>query len=216
MSGNAPSVSFKGRLIRWLVTAIGMTLRYRVDDPEHVLDRANTRSCVFVFWHNRIFLMPHLFRRYWLKQHGRQRVAVLVSRSKDGAFLSDVLAAFQLQCVRGSTSRGGKAALRELTRLVNDGFDIGITPDGPRGPRYVLQPGCVNLAQLTGASIVPVSYGLSSKITFKSWDAFMVPLPFSRCTVRLGLPIQIRRDASDDETEQKRRELEITLRALGD
>lgn len=210
------SVSLRGRLIRWLVAVIGVTLRYRIDDPAGLLARPVTGSHVFVFWHNRIFLMPHLFRKYWLRRKGRDRVAVLVSRSKDGALLSDVLAAFRLRCVRGSSSRGGKAALRELTRLVEDGFDIGITPDGPRGPRYELQPGCVNLAQLTGAPIIPISYDLSRKITFNSWDAFMVPLPFSRCRVRLGEAVRVARDADDAEAETRRVELEQALRALGD
>ena len=89
--------------------------------------------------------------------------------------------------------------------------DIGITPDGPRGPKYTLQPGCVNLAQLTGATLIPISYDLSRKITLRSWDAFMIPLPFSRCTVHLGAPLKIPRDA---EVEPRRAEVETTLRQL--
>ena len=200
----------KGWLIRILVTTIGVTLRYRVDDPHGVLSATPDGSLIFIFWHNRIFLLPHLFRKYWVSR-GRTKVAVLISRSKDGQLLAEVLAAFRLRCVRGSSSRGGAEALRELTTLVREGFDIGITPDGPRGPKYTLQPGCVNLAQLTGATLIPISYDLSRKITLRSWDAFMIPLPFSRCTVHLGAPLKIPRDA---EVEPRRAEVETTLRQL--
>lgn len=202
-----------GWLVRGLVTLCGITLRYRLVDPHGVLDRSWPTPLVFVFWHNRIFLMPYLFRKYW-RPRGRTRVAVLVSRSKDGQQLADVLAAFRLRCVRGSSSRGGAEAVRELTRLVAEGFDIGITPDGPRGPRYVLQPGCVNLAQLTGAPLIPVSYELSRKHTLKSWDAFMIPWPFARCTVHLGAPVVVPRDADEQTSENKRLELERILQRL--
>lgn len=202
----------KGWLIRSLVTVIGITLRYRIVDPAGLLTRPAATPSIFVFWHNRIFLMPHLFRKYWVPR-GHERVAVLVSRSRDGQMLADVLAAFRLRCVRGSSSRGGSEALLELTRLVKEGFDIGITPDGPRGPRYVLQLGCINLAQLTGAAIIPVSYELTRKVTFKSWDAFMVPLPFGRCTVHIGQPLTVPREADAAGQEAARAAVEQTLNA---
>lgn len=200
----------RGWWIRWLVTGLGATVRYRIVDPHGVLALAGREPVIFVFWHNRIFLMPHLFRRYW-RQRGRDRVAVLISRSRDGQLLADVLAAFQLRCVRGSSSRGGAEALRELAQLVREGFDVGITPDGPRGPRYVLQPGCVRLAELTGAPIVPVGYRLSHKLTLRSWDAFQVPVPFARCEVRLGPPVRVAADSDEATRESKRREVESAL-----
>lgn len=200
----------KGRLIRILVTLIGVTLRYRMQDPHGVLAATPTGPLIFVFWHNRIFLMPHLFRKYW-RPRGRDRVAVLISRSKDGQLLAEALAAFGLRCVRGSSSRGGAEALREMTGLVQEGFDIGITPDGPRGPKYVLQPGCVILAQRTGVTIIPVSYDTNWKITLKSWDAFMIPVPFARCTIQIGAPLTVSPDA---DIETKRAEVEAALRNL--
>lgn len=200
-------------LLKLLVTVIGSTLRFRIDDAAGLLDNTPHQPLIFTFWHNRIFLMPHLFRKFWMPR-GHHNVAVLVSRSKDGQFLSDILASFKLRCVRGSSSRGGKEALLELTRLVQDGFDVGITPDGPRGPRYILQPGCIALAQLTGAPIVPLSYDVTNKITLKSWDAFMIPLPFSRCTVTVGKPLTVPRDADENVQEEKRVELENQLRGM--
>jgi lysophospholipid acyltransferase (LPLAT)-like uncharacterized protein len=203
-------------LLRGLITLIGGTMRYRVEDASALLDRMPPGSYIITFWHNRMFLMPHLFRKYW---HPRQhtRVAILVSASKDGETLARVLSRFGLVCVRGSTSRRGKGALLELTRLVQNGHDAGITPDGPRGPRFRVQSGVVDLAQLTQALILPVSYVVSRQITFKNaWDHFILPLPFGRCTLRIGQPISVPRDADDRLREDKRLELEQVLQRLSE
>jgi hypothetical protein len=157
--------------------------------------------------------MPYLFRKYWRKRR-RDRVAVLVSASKDGEKLARVLSKFNLICVRGSSSRRGKEALRELTHLVNEGHDAGITPDGPRGPKYHCHDGAISLAQLTQAPIIPVSYDLGHKITVNSWDGFMIPLPFTHATLRIGPPMIVPLDARDRQREQKRLELENVLKSL--
>ncbi|HVM60711.1 MAG TPA: lysophospholipid acyltransferase family protein [Verrucomicrobiae bacterium] len=203
-----------GWFLRVMVSLIGGTLRWRVEDPAGLLRDTPQRSCIFAFWHNRIFLLPYLFRKHW---HSRQRdrVAVLVSASKDGEFLTGVLDKFNLICVRGSSSRRGKQALREMTELVNLGYDAGITPDGPRGPKYVCQSGVISLAQLTQAPIIPVSWDVNWKWTVKSWDGFMVPLPFGRATLRIGAPMTVAAGLSDEEFEAKRLELEKALRAMG-
>ncbi len=204
-----------GWLLRILVGLIGATLRWRIEDPAGLLVNTPRDPMIFAFWHNRIFLMPYLFRKHWsTRQH--DRVAVLVSASKDGEKLARVLSRFDLICVRGSSSRRGNAALRELTRLVQEGYDAGITPDGPRGPKYVVQEGVISLAQLTQAPIIPVSYMLSRKITFNSWDNFMVPLPFSRALLRIGAPLTVSRDAEEPERENKRLELEGVLKSLSE
>jgi lysophospholipid acyltransferase (LPLAT)-like uncharacterized protein len=204
-----------GWVLRMLVSGIGGTLRWRVEDPSGVLKDTPERSCIFAFWHNRIFLLPYLFRKHW---HSRQRdrVAVLVSASKDGEFLTGVLEKFDLICVRGSSSRRGKQALREMTELVNLGYDAGITPDGPRGPKYVCQDGVISLAQLTQAPIIPVSWEVTRKVVVNSWDSFIVPLPFARATVRIGAPMMIPADASEELHEQKRVELEKVLKGMSE
>src|SRR5580658_961028 len=192
-----------GWVLRILVSGIGGTLRWRIEDPAGLLANTPERSCIFAFWHNRIFLLPYLFRKHW---HSRQRdrVAVLVSASKDGEFLTGVLDKFRLICVRGSSSRRGKQALREMAELVNLGYDAGITPDGPRGPKYRCQDGVIGLAQLTQAPIIPVSWDVTRKVVVKSWDQFMVPLPFARATLRIGAPMIIPANASEQLHEQKR------------
>jgi lysophospholipid acyltransferase (LPLAT)-like uncharacterized protein len=202
-----------GWLLRILVSCIGATLRWRIEDPSGLLARAVTEPMIFAFWHNRIFLMPYLFRKHWRRRQ-RDKVAVLVSASKDGEILARVLSKFDVICVRGSSSRRGKQALRELTRLVQEGYDAGITPDGPRGPKYQAQHGVISLAQLTGAPIMPVSYSLAWKITLRSWDAFMIPLPFSRATLQLGSPLTVPLDADERTREDKRLALENMLMSL--
>jgi hypothetical protein len=119
-----------------------------------------------------------------------------------------------VQPVRGSSSRRGPQALLELTTWSERGYDLAITPDGPRGPCYVVQEGIMSLAQLTGLPIMPVSYHLNWKIRVKSWDRFQVPLPFSRCDVFFEKPIRVPRGASDAEREGLRQQLERTLRAI--
>jgi hypothetical protein len=199
-----------GWLLRFLVMFIGGTLRWRIVDPAGLLANTPQRSIIFATWHNRLFLVPYLYQKHW---HGRLRdkVAVMVSASKDGEKLVRVLEKFDLICVRGSSSRRGKEALLEMTRYVNDGYDAGITPDGPRGPKYQVASGVISLAHLTGAPIVPFAWDAQWKIRLKSWDGFMIPLPFSRATLHIGAPVLVRRD---DDRENKRLELETILKSL--
>lgn len=114
--------------------------------------------------------------------------------------------------VRGSSSRRGALALRELRRLVAEGRDIAITPDGPRGPRYVLGPGVVHLAQTTGAPIMPVHARFSRAFRLKSWDGFNVPLPFSKVEVTISPMIHVPRDADAAAFERIRAHVEEVLR----
>jgi lysophospholipid acyltransferase (LPLAT)-like uncharacterized protein len=138
----------------------------------------------------------------------------MVSASKDGAFLAAILERFKVQPVRGSSSRRGPQALLELTTWAERGYDLAITPDGPRGPCYVVQEGIMSLARITGLPILPASYYLSWKYRPKSWDRFQIPLPFARCDIRVAKPIRVPRDVSDAEREKIRLELENTLKEL--
>ena len=211
---NSPALfSAAGWLLRILVPLIGSTIRWRIEDPSGLLVSLPERACIFAFWHNRIFLMPFLFRKHW-RTRCRERVAVLVSASKDGEKLAHVLSKFNLICVRGSSSRRGKEALRELARLVEEGYDVGITPDGPRGPKYHCHDGVISLSQLTQSPIIPVSYEVSRKIIVNSWDGFIVPLPFARAMLRIGSPITVPSTADGVAREQKRLELENVLSSL--
>jgi lysophospholipid acyltransferase (LPLAT)-like uncharacterized protein len=202
-----------GWLVRILISAVALTLRWRQEDPTGQFAAPTPHPMLIAFWHNRIFLLPHLYINRW-KSRCPRRIAALVSASTDGDKLAAILEQYGVICVRGSSSRRGREALREMTRLVLDGNDAAITPDGPRGPKYVVQPGVISLAQLTRAPIVPVSYTLSRKIVVNSWDNFMIPLPFARCLVRVGAPIWVPREADEPMRESKRIEVETALQTL--
>jgi lysophospholipid acyltransferase (LPLAT)-like uncharacterized protein len=154
---------------------------------------------------------------YWVFAHkktGTPGLVAMVSASKDGGFLSAIMECFGVQTVRGSSSRRGPQALLELTTWAERGFDLAITPDGPRGPCYVVQDGVMSLAQLTGLPIIPFTYNLGWKIRIKSWDRFQIPLPFSRCEMVYDGPIRVPRDATDAEREELRQRLESVLRSM--
>ncbi|MCW5551138.1 MAG: lysophospholipid acyltransferase family protein [Verrucomicrobiae bacterium] len=169
---------------------------------------------IFAIWHNRLALSLILYRRYVARRDRARRLVALVSASRDGGLLTRVLELFEVRPVRGSSSRRGAQALREMVTLGRAGHDLAITPDGPRGPRYVVQDGVISAAQLTGLTIVPVTYHLNWKLCLNSWDRFLIPLPFCRCDVITGLPIRVPREATPDEREAARKRLEAELRRI--
>jgi lysophospholipid acyltransferase (LPLAT)-like uncharacterized protein len=213
---NAPR--WHQRLAAWLVFAlirsVSATLRYRWHDRSGFYDQPPAGAAICCVWHNRLALCLEGYYRYVKKRNRTPGLAAMVSASKDGAFLAAILERFKAQPVRGSTSRRGPQALLELTSWAERGYDLAITPDGPRGPCYVVQEGIMSLAQLTGLPILPGSYHLSWKFRAKSWDRFQIPLPFSRCDVELAKPVHVPRDASDAEREALRQQLERTLREI--
>ena len=202
------------RLIFLLVRSVSATLRYRLRDCSGFYDAPPAGAAIYCVWHNRLALCLEVYYRYPKPRAGTPGMAAMVSASKDGAFLAAILECFKVRPVRGSTSRRGPQALLELTGWCERGYDLAITPDGPRGPCYVVQEGIMSLAQLTGLPILPVSYHLAWKLQAKSWDRFQIPLPFSRCDVEFAKPVCVPRDASDEQREALRQQLERTLREI--
>ena len=190
------------------------TLRFRWDDRAGIGAGRIQGPVIFCLWHNRLALAMFIFRTYVQRHHPCNGLAALTSASKDGALLAATLEQFGIQPVRGSSSRRGAQALVELTSSLARGLHAAITPDGPRGPRYQVQPGVAALAQLTGAVIVPASYHASRKVVFKSWDRFQLPLPFARCDVVFDTPLTLPREATEEQREAFRRQLEERLRAI--
>src|SRR5262249_52322976 len=141
---------------------------------------------IYIVWHSRLLLLPYLYRAPGLW--------VLVSRSEDGAMVTDLVGPFGFGTGRGPSRRGGVGGLLSLARAIRRGHSVVVVPDGPRGPREVLKPGVVSLARLTGAHVVPGALGASSEWRARSWDEFRIPKPFSRCVLRLGEPISVPRD----------------------
>jgi lysophospholipid acyltransferase (LPLAT)-like uncharacterized protein len=206
------------RFAAWILVSalrlIAATLRYRIHDAHGFMARKDFGNAIYCIWHNRLALCMKLYFAFGIRRRRTAGLAGLVSASRDGAFLAAVLERFGVQPVRGSSSRRGGQALLELTTWAERGYDLAITPDGPRGPRYVVQEGAMSLAQITGLPIVPVSYHLKWKIQLKSWDGFQIPLPFSRCEVVGGRVFHAPREATDAEREELRRQLEAELLAI--
>jgi lysophospholipid acyltransferase (LPLAT)-like uncharacterized protein len=190
---------------------LAFTIRFRLRDPHDFLKRKDFEHAIYCAWHNRLSLSMETYFRFVRLRYQSLGLVGLVSASKDGALLSKIFENLGVQPVRGSSSRRGPQALRELTTWARRGYDIAITPDGPRGPRYVVAEGAIALAQLTGLPVVPVSYHLNWKIQLKSWDRFQIPLPFTRCEVALGRVIVVPRYLDAAAHELKRQELEAAL-----
>jgi lysophospholipid acyltransferase (LPLAT)-like uncharacterized protein len=167
-----------GTLIGWIMRCWSKTLSYEVEDRCGITSGKKDHSpVIFMLWHNRIFTLPPIW--WWTAGKGR-KTAVLTSASKDGAILASAMAVFGLEAIRGSSSRRAVAALIGMKRALKDGFDICITPDGPRGPRYSFHPGVVKLAESSGAPIIPIHAHYSSSWCLKTWDGLHIPKPFSR------------------------------------
>jgi lysophospholipid acyltransferase (LPLAT)-like uncharacterized protein len=147
---------------------------------------------VLAFWHRHLLLMP------WSYRGGR--ICVLISASRDGERIARVVAGLGrgIDAARGSSSRRGAAALREILRRARDGWDIGFTPDGPRGPLHVVQPGVVLAAQATGRPVLPVAWAATRQWELSSWDRFVVPKPGSRVDFAYGEPLAIGRDEDQE------------------
>lgn len=141
------------------------------------------RGVIYAVWHGGM-IVP-------LFTHRRRRIGILISQHTDGEIASKVARILGYDPVRGSTTKGGARAFRQMLRKARTGRCLAVTPDGPRGPRCVFQPGVIKLAQLTGLPIQPVGIGVERKKVLSSWDKFVIPAPFSRCVFVCGDPIQV-------------------------
>ena len=200
------------RILIWLgsilVNFLCATLRYKVIDEAGFLARPFPRPVVILVWHNRILAMPVVYRRYYPKRKG---LLVLTSASRDGAYLSEFVRCFGMGAVRGSSSRRGAAALLDLVRSLEAGFDLCITPDGPRGPRYSLGPGVLLLSERCQVPLMPLLVEYASYWRFKSWDGFAVPKPFSKVTITSLPLIEIESSETEAAFEEKRKQVQTRM-----
>jgi lysophospholipid acyltransferase (LPLAT)-like uncharacterized protein len=184
-----------GKAVAVLMRVIGWTLRFKIEDRARLLDPNFKEPLIWTFWHNRMFAVPLLRLRHTPHRTG----AALTSGSRDGAIVAAVMKAFGQKAVRGSSSRRGAAAVRELAGTLEAGEDVAISPDGPRGPRYTVGPGVVFLAQQTGAGILPLHVEYSKAVRLKSWDGFMIPMPFAEVRVICDEVIRVKAEADAEE-----------------
>jgi len=198
-------------MIAGFIRMLALTLRYRLEDPQGILGRDPDQPRIWAFWHNRILMMPYLYERFC---PGR-RMLMMVSRSRDGEFITRIMNRFGIDGARGSSSRGGSDALREILRELQrpQARDIGITPDGPRGPRAKVQDGVLGLAASSGRPIYPVTASYSRHWELPSWDRFQIPQPGAICRVIIGPAVAAPKSLEPAELDRVRGELE---RALGE
>ena len=173
--------------------------------PEALWDQK--KPFIVAFWHGRLLMMPYMWRPC-------VPINVLISHHADGEFLAQTMRHFSIATVRGSSKKGGTAAMRELVRLLARGDCIGVTPDGPRGPRMRASEGVVALARLSGVPIVPVTVATTQCRVLGSWDRFLLALPFGRGTYLWGEPIHVASDARGETLEAARKQIETALNEL--
>jgi lysophospholipid acyltransferase (LPLAT)-like uncharacterized protein len=173
-----------GWLGKGLTDLICSTMRIRVVDFEKARAEIESRRFICAFWHSRILVVSYLYQGWG--------AAILVSKSKDGEIIARILKHQGHETIRGSTSRHGVRALARLIKILKEEIRPGVVvPDGPRGPRFKVQPGVITLAQKTGYPIVPVSYSAERIKVFASWDRFILPYPFTEGSVIYGTPISV-------------------------
>lgn len=189
------------------LTRAVMRVEYR---NREVLARARDQSGQYIlaFWHSRFLMMPFCYPD--------RRIVVLLSRHRDARMLAGVLARFRLDVAFGSSTAGGAAGLRQILRRTRDGFDVGVAPDGPRGPRRRAKSGVIAMAKLTGLPVIPVAFSCDRARRLRSWDRTLVPKLFSRGLFVYGEPIRVARDAGREEQDRLRRSIEAELDRLTD
>jgi lysophospholipid acyltransferase (LPLAT)-like uncharacterized protein len=192
----------------FLVRLLSATYRLKIVDPRNerdVLDRDG--SLIYASWHQRFFPGITFFA-------SRKPIAILISQSRDGEFIAHVVNILGWIAVRGSSSRGGSEGLRRLKDLARQGCKIGHIVDGPKGPFGAVKPGLLRIAQASGMAIVPTITSSEKKWSFRSWDQFMVPKPFSRVVIRFGEAIYVPEGISDEEFLEKTRLVEVSMQKL--
>ena len=170
------------QLLYFFIRLLGSTLRIGVEDRAGIVKGTLKKPVIIIMWHNRILVAPYMYRRVVPDR----KASVLTSASKDGEILSQVIQRFHIGVVRGSSSRRGAVAMREMIAVLESGADMTITPDGPRGPVYQFGPGALKLAELTGAALLPYRIRYRSFWELKTWDRFQIPKPFSRVDIVIG------------------------------
>ncbi len=162
---------------------------------------AGERPVIVAFWHNRLAMMPYCWP-------SARPFHMLISSHPDGQLIARTVKHFGIETVAGSSTRGGSEALRALVRLIKSGVSVGITPDGPRGPRMRASDGAVALARLSGAPIIPAAVSVSRRVVLGSWDRLIVALPFGEGAMVWGEPITV---ASGADSNALRARLEADL-----
>lgn len=191
----------------WTIKILGRTMRFEEVNPE--IPRSLWEKGIpgiGAFWHGRLLMMPWVYK-------GKE-LSFLVSPHRDGQVVGKALQRFGFHAILGSTAKKGFSAFKKMAKVNQDGSDIALTPDGPRGPRYHVQIGVIELAKLTGRPVVPLAFNASKRKIFKTWDHFLIPYPFSKGVFIWGEPIYVDPNGDRIHLEDKRIILEKRLNEL--
>ena len=207
---NQPYTDWKHTLVSafayYYTLFLGWTTRvYWFKTPEAETLEKEGKGIIYAIWHNQQLFLLYPYR-------GR-KIAALISQSSDGEYIARCLPKFGMIAIRGSTTRGGTRALIKLLQATREGYCPMLTPDGPRGPIYKVQPGILFLARKTGWPIVPVGSALSHKFKVNSWDKMRIPLPFGKTALTYGTPIYVK---NDEDMAHATAELEKQLNEMTD
>jgi len=199
-----------------VIRMLRMSMRTEIigeDSPRSFWERGE--QVILSFWHDQLLLMVQGYRG--------PKAKILISSSKDGELIARTMRYFGQEAVRGSSSRGGRTAFKELLKLADERVDLVFTPDGPKGPRHQLKDGVVQLARMTGRPVVPMAFACSAGHRFQSWDRFLLPYPFSRGVYSFGEPVYFSkaegtegfRQRLSDAMELNQKKAELRLEAYG-
>ena len=185
---DSDQVGFKwkciGRACKLFIDFLFLFSRVEIRGYSEVAGILSSRRCIYAIWHSRILLPT-----FW---HRNENASVLVSASADGEIVAQMLQSYGHKTVRGSTGKKGMRALMRQVIDMRENVRPGVvTPDGPQGPRHHVHPGVVLLAHKTGFPIIPCAYSARKRKVFNSWDRFVLPLPWSKCSLVYGQPIAV-------------------------
>jgi hypothetical protein len=196
-------------LAYWVIKLLSWTMRLeevRAEIPKSFWEREI--PSIYAFWHGRLLMMPLIYKG--------EKLSILVSPHRDGQVVGKALQRFGFQTIPGSTYRKGFSGFKQMIKASQNGSDIGIVPDGPRGPRQKVQFGVIELAKKVGRPIVPLSFGASKGIFFNTWDRFLLPYPFSKGVFFYGEPVYVDPHGDRNHLEERRVLLEKRLNELTD
>jgi len=205
--------SLRQRILLWLISwasylaisLIGPTLRYSIswEEPPSPPDATLEKPVIYSFWHRAVFAGAWLWRK--------AGIAVMVSRSFDGEYIARIIEKLGFIAVRGSSSRGGASALLGLKSQLEQGFSVAFTIDGPRGPKYVAKLGPVLLSRASAVPMAAFYVALSDAWVLNTWDALMIPKPFSKALARISVKVRVPADADEAQMAEYHRQLQAAL-----
>lgn len=191
-----------GAILYYVMRLLVLPLRLKIVRLEGAVEPGT--PSIPCMWHGRTVIPAG--RKIW-----RTRVTVIISHSRDGEMQATIYRRLGYDIIRGSTGRGGARAAVEAIRALKNGATLALTPDGPRGPSGVVQEGIVFLAQKSGRPLVPLGVSCRPRILARSWDRYLIPIPFGRAVVVIGKAIHVPPNADEAELERIRLELQEAL-----